>query len=48
MTVEQMRFYISECSKYNKSASWREKCRKMSDAQVTAIYLKFQKEGLIK
>lgn len=48
MTVEQMRVYISECSKYNKSESWREKCKKMSDAQVTAIYLKFQKEGLIK
>lgn len=48
MTVEQMRVYISECSKYNKSESWREKCRKMSDNQVLAIYNRFKKEGVIK
>lgn len=48
MTVEQMRVYISECSKYNKSQSWRDKVMKMKDNQVIAIYYKFLKEGEIK
>jgi len=30
---------------YNSSASWAEKVSKMSDAQVTAIYLRFKAQG---
>lgn len=30
---------------YPKSDSWRAKVDKMSSAQVTAIYLKFKREG---
>lgn len=45
MTVEQMRNNIS---KAYKSDSWQAKVRKMTDANVIAVYYKFLREGRIK
>lgn len=43
MTINQMRTYIAEHPKYRNSQSWRDKCLRMSDNQVLAIYDKFRK-----
>ena len=42
MSIEQMRVYISEHPKY-KSPGWRDRCNRMPDAQVIAIYNNFRK-----
>lgn len=42
MTVEQMRAAIAGCYK---GASWKNRCRKMSDGQVVAIYYNFLETG---
>ena len=43
MTINQMRTYISQHPKYKNSQSWVDKCLRMSDNQVLAIYDKFRK-----
>lgn len=42
MTIEAMREIISRCYK---SDSWKNRCRKMNDGQVVAIYYKFLETG---
>lgn len=44
MTTEQKR---SELMKAYPSHSWKQKCKKMPENQVIALYLKFKKEGKI-
>lgn len=46
MSSEQMRNLLK--SVYPKSTSWSNKVDRMDDTQVTAIYLSFQKRGLIR
>jgi hypothetical protein len=45
MTVEQMRI---ELKKAYKTPSWTAKVNNMRPPQVTALYLKFRREGKIK
>lgn len=45
MSIEDMRETIKHV--YS-SESWKERVTKMSDEQVTAIYLKFKEEGKIR
>lgn len=45
MTVEQMRESISKA--YN-TDSWKNKVKKMNEANVIAVYYRFLREGKIK
>lgn len=47
MSIEQMRVYISQHPKYN-SPAWRDKCNRMPDGQVIAIYHNFKKQDYSK
>lgn len=38
----------AQIQKVYKGASWAEKVSKMSDEQVTAIYIKFKNQGKLK
>lgn len=44
MNMMQMRIYISEHPRYRKSPAWKDRCMRMPEAQVVAIYNKFRKE----
>lgn len=46
MTSTEMRNLVKKV--YANSQSWQRKVDKMDETQVTAIYLSFQKRGLIK
>ena len=42
MTIEQMRNYISKHPAYKNSPRWRDRCMRMPEPQVFAIYKKFK------
>jgi len=44
MNMMQMRNYISEHPRYRKSPAWKDRCMRMPESQVVAIYNKFRKE----
>lgn len=45
MNIEQMRTEVIKV--YLLSDSWADRVKKMSDTQVTAIFLRFKREGKI-
>lgn len=42
MTMQQMRNYISNNPLYKNSPAWRDRCQRMPERQVVAIYNKFK------
>lgn len=45
MSVELMRDYLINKTKYAHSISWKEKVERMSDAQVIAVYMRLLSES---
>lgn len=45
MTIANMRAWVTSVYPNN---TWAEKVRNMSDEQVTAMFIKFQRQGKIK
>ena len=46
MTIAQMRDALLRAPKYRSSSSWAVKVQRMSEQQVTAIYLRFERDGV--
>lgn len=46
MTAAQMRDALLRTPKYRSSSSWAAKVQRMSEQQVTAIYLRFERDGV--
>lgn len=44
MTMQQMRDYISKHPYYKNSPAWRDRCQRMPERQVVAIYNKFRQQ----
>ena len=47
MTTTEMRERLKRAPKYAKSQSWAHKVDNMSEAQVTAIYIRFERANLL-